>query len=133
MGCAVHPPVEGGLSCAGRVRRYHVIFTNPGIAISLASHPIPNGGTVRSGMAVEPVAGHIGGVHSCGGKELTLHGKRVQSARLAFVIDEPHDRVLMRGVNIGGAGAGNLRRSIAGHRRIRRGYHARLRRGDEGV
>jgi hypothetical protein len=133
MGCAVHPPVEGGLSCAGRVRRYHVIFTDPGIAISLASHPIPNGGTVRSGMAVEPVAGHIGGVYACGGKELSLHGKRMQPPRLTLIIDKPHDRILMRGVYKRGAGGGDLRRGVAGNRGIRRGYHARLRGRDEGV
>ncbi len=130
---AVHPPVEGGLSCAGGVRSDHEILADPGITVALPGHPIPHGGAVRSGMAVEPVAGHIGGVDAGGGKQLALHRKCVQPARLALIVDELDDRVLMGGVCIGGAGGGDLRRCIAGHRGIRRWYHVRLRRRDEGI
>ncbi len=130
---AVHPPVEGGLSCAGRVRSDHVVLADPCEGIALGGHTVAHCGAIRPDVAVKTVACHIGGVHSCGGKKLALHGKCVKPARLAFIVDKPHDCVLVRRVNIRGAGGVNLRRGIAGHRGIRRWYHTRLRRRDEGI
>jgi hypothetical protein len=133
VGRAVHPPVEGGLSCTGRVRRDHEVLAYPGICVTLPSNTISHGGSIRSGMAVEPVAGHIGGMDTGSGKELALHVKRRQSARLSLIIDKPHDCVLVRRVDIRGASGGDLCWGIARNRGICRRYHTRLRRRDEGI